>query len=196
VRLGDLELTVVGPTRANLEALEREWEEWLAAREEAVASNDPQLLANSDRSVPNLSSIQLLARCEGRTLLLTGDGRSDHLLDGLGRAGLLDAAGRLHVDVLKLPHHGSDRNVTRTFFRRVTADRYVVSADGKHDNPDLATLIWLVEAAGEAGRRVEILCTNRTASTDKLQQEYPPGEHGYRLRFLPRHQHALAVELA
>ncbi|HYO70712.1 MAG TPA: hypothetical protein VEU33_31995 [Archangium sp.] len=54
------------------------------------------------------------------------------------------------MDVLKLQHHGSVRNVTPEFFERVVADHYVISANGKHDNPDVETLEMLAEARGDA----------------------------------------------
>ena len=193
----NLALQVVGPTQENLDALAAEWEAWLDAHEEAVAGGDPFAMANSDRSIPNLSSIMLLAQADGKTILLTGDGRSDHLLTGLRRAGLLpQAGGSLHVDVLKLPHHGSNRNITKTFFKTVTADTYVASANGKDDNPDLTTLIWLVEAAKDQGRQVEIVVTNRTLSTDKLLEEYPKNTFGYTLTVLPQNQQFLTISLA
>src|SRR6185436_15688532 len=43
-------------------------------------------------------------------------------------------------DVLKMPHHGSIRNIDTSYFETIQADHYVMSADGKFDNPDLATL--------------------------------------------------------
>ncbi len=54
----------------------------------------------------------------------------------------------VHLDLLKLPHHGSDRNVSTGFFRRVTADRYLCSADGNHHNPDVPTLRMIADARG------------------------------------------------
>jgi len=192
----NLELVVVGPTQANLDELRTKWEEWIAKQEDAINSGHPYVMANSDTSVPNLSSIQLLARADGKTMLLTGDGRSDHLLQGLDQAGLLDNAGRLHVDLLKLPHHGSDRNVTKTFFRRITADTYVASADGKNDNPDLATLIWIVESARDADRKIRIVCTNSTDSTEKLVDDYDPDEYGYDLEIRQDGRHDVRVVLA
>lgn len=189
----NLEVTIVGPTQANLDSLRLKWEEWLDAHENGILSNDPLVMANSDRSVPNLSSIMFLAKADGRTMLLTGDGRSDHLLDGLQMRGLLDTQGRLHVNVLKLPHHGSNRNITKTFFRKITADVYVASANGKDDNPDLATLIWLVEAAQQQQRNPEIVVTNRTPSVEKLLEEYPPSEYGYTLRTMPAGHHKIVL---
>jgi hypothetical protein len=194
--IGNLELTVVGPTQENLKSLAAEWEEWLESNEEAVRSGDPFAMANSDRSIPNLSSIMILAKADGKRVLLTGDGRSDHLLQGLGRVDLLDVNGKMHVDVLKLPHHGSSRNITKTFFRKITADCYVVSANGKDGNPDLAALIWLVEAAREQARSVEIICTNPTVSTSKLEEEYPPRDFGYRLRFLEDGRRSITLDIA
>jgi hypothetical protein len=196
VQLGTLTLRVVGPTRANLQELRLKWEKWLDDNEPALQSGDPRLMANADKSIPNLSSIMLLAECQGRTVLLTGDGRSDHLLSGLDAAGLLDGAGKLHVDVLKVPHHGSDRNATKTFFRKVTADTYVISANGHPDNPDLATLIWIVEAAAERQHRIDIFATNQTPALDKLADEYPAADYGYRLDVMPAGRHAESLVLA
>jgi hypothetical protein len=190
----NLTLRIVGPTQQNLDELAAEWTAWLDTHEAAIRSGDPFAMANADRSIPNLSSIMVLVQADGRSILLTGDGRSDHLLDGLGRAGLLNN-GSLHVDVLKLPHHGSNRNITKTFFRKVTADQYVASANGKDDNPDLATLIWLVETAHEQNRRAHIVATNRTLSTDKLQAEYPPAEFGYELRILAANERQFSIPL-
>ena len=196
IPLGELSLRVVGPTPANLEALRQEWEEWLEEHENVITDEEPLVMANADKSIPNLSSICVLATAEDRTLLLTGDARGDHILDGLSTAGLLDENGRLHVDVFKLPHHGSNRNITKTFFKKITADRYAVSADGKHGNPDYDTLTWVVEAAHEGGRQIEIIATNATPSTEKLLQDYPPDQWGYTLTIMPDHFHYYTVQIA
>lgn len=192
----NIRLRVVGPTQRNLAELRTKWEEWLEAHENAVASGDPFLAAMVDRSIPNLSSIMILAEADGKRVLLTGDGRGDHLLQGLEQAGLLDAKGKLHVDVLKVSHHGSDRNASKTFFQKITADKYVLSANGLHGNPDLATLIWIVESARKRRKKIELVATNRTPSIDKLLEEYDPLHYYYRLTVMPRNTHAMCIELA
>jgi hypothetical protein len=61
----------------------------------------------------------------------------------------MDADGKIHVDLLKLPHHGSIRNVDDPFFERIQADHYVVSSDGdRFNNPDLETLEMMSRVCG------------------------------------------------
>ena len=194
--LNGLSIQIVGPTQANLDALREEWERWLDQHEDIITDAEPGVLANVDESIPNLSSICVLASTDDRTLLLTGDARGDFIIEGLIATGLLEEGGTFHVDVLKLPHHGSDRNLDADFFRTVTADRYVVSADGKHGNPDYPTYTWLVEAANEAGRQIEIIATNATPTSARLLESHPPEDWGYTLTFMPEDDHHLTVELA
>jgi hypothetical protein len=88
----------------------------------------------------------LLAEEQGRTVLLTGDGHHDDILKGLDHHGRLDAQGRLHVNVLKVQHHGSEHNIDEKFCRAVTADDYVFCGNGAHENPDVDVVETLVTA--------------------------------------------------
>ena len=85
------------------------------------------------------------------------------------------------MDVLKVPHHGSDRNVNREFFERVRAKTYVISADGKHGNPDGPTLQWIYKAARSQQRQFELVLTNLPADAQEFTQAHPPGPE-YQLR--------------
>jgi hypothetical protein len=137
-----LTFTVIAPAAQRLTKLQEKWEAWVRSHPRA----DAQTAANLDRSVFNLSSIVVLAKSGGRSLLLTGDAGSDDMLLGLKGAGLLtDDGPPLAVDVLKLPHHGSVRNVDAAFFERVRARNYVISANGRDGNPDDATLALLCD---------------------------------------------------
>jgi Metallo-beta-lactamase superfamily len=191
-----LRVTVVGPSQAILDRLRKQWLGWLARHpRRGVAPTAGRATAVAlDQSVPNLSSIALLVELDRRSILLTGDARSDQLLDGMGEAGALDADGRRHVSILKAPHHGSVRNITAEFVRAVTADTYVISADGRYGNPDVAALALIVEVAHEQGRRIELAMTNPTESADRLVARHPPARFGYTLRTLRRGANAFAVE--
>ena len=145
-----------------------------------VRRRDPTLskLVAPDQSIPNRSSIMFVAEYDGHRVLLTGDGRGSDLVRGLVRRGLMSKDGVFHVDVLKVPHHGSARNSSRKFFSQVTADTYVFSADGTNGNPDLPTLAWLVQAIKEQRRHATLIFTNKTPTFERAV----PGVLARRLR--------------
>jgi hypothetical protein len=113
-----------------------------------------------DRSkvtTPNLASIMVLVVEGGKTILLTGDGHADDILKGLAfHEKLLDAdgnsvaTGKLHVNVLKVQHHGAEFNINKDFCERITADHYIFCSNGLHDNPHLVVLQAIVEARGRS----------------------------------------------
>ena len=108
----------------------------------------------------------MLAECGGKRMLLTGDARDDHVLAGLDAAAIAKD-GKTHVDILKLPHHGSIRNMRPEFFAAVTADHYVISADGRHGNPETETLTLITESRADDDFTIHL--TNRIG-TDDLEQ--------------------------
>ena len=144
-KIEGLALTAVGPAAKEVEALRKKWVE---LRKEGI------MAAFNDRSPYNLSSIVVLAEFGKKRMLLTGDARGDLILQGLDEAGLLDD-GAIRVDLLKLPHHGSQNNATKEFFEAVTADSYVVSGDHvKFPNPHKKAMGWLAEARGDDDYKV------------------------------------------
>ncbi|HKG45913.1 MAG TPA: hypothetical protein VKB02_04255 [Pyrinomonadaceae bacterium] len=152
-----LSFTVVGPMNDEIVALQKEHDTFLKKQEQEKKTKGA-LAAFSDTSVANLSSLVLLAEVGGKSMLLTGDARGDKILKGLELVGLLtkDETSTFHVDILKGPHHGSDRNVDPIFFRRITAEHYVFSGDGEHGNPERATLQMLLDERGDAAYTVHL----------------------------------------
>jgi beta-lactamase superfamily II metal-dependent hydrolase len=156
---GGLGITIVGPMQAELKALQEAHDKWLREQKEGKKkSPEAMLAAFVDKSVPNLSSIVLLAEMGGKSMLLTGDARGDKILAGLELAGLLDPGGKRKIDLLKVPHHGSSNNMEAEFFRRLPAEHYVFSGDGEHGNPERETLEMLLQARG-AGAKYTIHLT-------------------------------------
>ena len=162
--MGDLAITIIGPTAAHLKALRGEWNTWLrspkgkaqlkkiqdAARrdEERLGASEFDTLMASLRlqvesfgdprevTTPNLASLTLLVEDSSSSLLLTGDARGDQIVDGLKRAGRLNG-GTCEVDVLKVPHHGSENNIDSNFVETVIARDYVFCGNGSSGNPNL-----------------------------------------------------------
>lgn len=192
-RIAALRLWVLGPSKDNLEDLRKKWLRWLDDKAGRVSFDVSTPLVEPDDSINNLSSIMLLAEAKGRTILLTGDGRSDDIVHGLEEIGKLQPGGTCHVDVMKVPHHGSSRNAVGELFDRVLAYIYVFSANGLHSNPDWQTLVWLVDAACRQQRDIQICATNWTDSLERLLDERPPERNHYRLMVMPEGQTSFIV---
>lgn len=163
VTVGDLKLTIIGPYAEDLEVLRKKWNEWLKTAQKTLqsvrrqAERDEERIGASELSLlvgpllaqaktlgkrsmvtpANLASIMVLLESKGKSVLLTGDGHWEDILAGLDNAGKLDANGGLHVDVLKVPHHGSEHNTHPDFAKAITAKRYVYCGNGSHTNPEL-----------------------------------------------------------
>jgi beta-lactamase superfamily II metal-dependent hydrolase len=163
ITLGDAKLTVLSPHTAQVAKLHDAWERWLTHHKDAAG-----LAAYSDTSVYNLSSIVVLVEAGGKRMLLCGDARGDHVLAGLEEAGLADG-GVTQLDILKLPHHGSIRNVKQEFFERLPAHHYVISADGRNGNPETETLD-AIAAARPGDDDFEIHLTNHDGEEGVAQR--------------------------
>jgi hypothetical protein len=144
IDLDPLRLIVVGPRAAELEELRKEWAKEIEKLKKAEAKEAAKIAAYLDESVYNLSSIVCMAELGSgshrKRMLLTGDARGDKILLGLEAAGLLKESKPLEIDLLKMPHHGSCRNLEQAFFERIKAKAMVISANGKFHNPDVETL--------------------------------------------------------
>jgi hypothetical protein len=142
-----LKLTVAGPMQEDLIALQQDHDAFLKKQKDEKATT-AALASFTDTSVANLSSLVLLAEVGEKRMLLTGDARGDKIVQGLELVGLLNKGSKMHVEILKIPHHGSDRNIDPIFFQRITADHYVFSGNGEHGNPERETLQMLLDERG------------------------------------------------
>lgn len=168
---GEVTFTVIGPRTKELADLQKKHDDWLKDQKAKGKPVTPgsMLQAMSDESVANLSSIVLLADDGNRTALLTGDARGDFILKGLEEIGLVTAGKSLAVDLLKMPHHGSDRNVDEAFLKRVTAEQYLFTGDGEHGNPERETFEML--DAARPGAAMELFLTYKVSVIDPEREK-------------------------
>ncbi|MDQ7992392.1 MAG: MBL fold metallo-hydrolase [Propionicimonas sp.] len=121
------------PDRLDLAALER------------LASG-----AGRDSSPANGSSIAFVLEYGGKRLLLPGDAHAQPLTKNLARFGEFVGEARPRFDLVKLPHHGSDGNVTAGLLGALESSRFLVSTDGMgYAHPDDAAIARVV--LGSAG---------------------------------------------
>jgi beta-lactamase superfamily II metal-dependent hydrolase len=194
IKLNDITFHILGPSEKNLEKLRKEWSDW---RDKKKLDNQLvyDLLQILDKSVTNLSSIMLLAERDNKKILFTGDGSSDDVMDALLNNSMLDSQGNFHVEVLKVPHHGSDRNVTPDFFNKVTAEYYVISANGRDDNPSFNTLKWIIGNGNITKNSKTIVFTNSTPNIVKILKQYDQKKYDYKCIFLDGKENFLTLNL-
>lgn len=122
-------ICVLGPRENEIESFRKKWKSD-AGKLKPKTSSPAEIAALTDDSAYNLSSIVCLVRQGEHSMLLTGDCRGDLVVDGLAAAGLLPGHG-IDVDIFKVPHHGSDRNINESVLKTIRAKHYVISANGR-----------------------------------------------------------------
>ncbi|SFR93283.1 Metallo-beta-lactamase superfamily protein [Microbacterium sp. cf046] len=172
---GGMRLTVLAPDALRLTELQAAWTQVIHDAEEKKrrtkagglvpmgVSDAPTLdtreqlvdLANSnldeDDSKANRTSICLLLEYDGKRVLLTGDAISADFVLALKqlavkRPELTGAGGRVDLDLVKMPHHGSQYNVTRELVEAVNCKEWVFTTDGTdHMHPDPPAIARLLE---------------------------------------------------
>ncbi len=193
-RLKNINLHIFGPTKKNLEKLQKEWNEWFTKKQQARKS-DLGLIQILDNSVPNLASIMFLIEIKNKKILFTGDGLGRDVIDLLSKNKMLDKNGKFYVNVLKVPHHGSERNTSLEFFKTVIAEYYVISANGRDDNPSLNTLKWIIESGKSSKTTKKIILTNMTPNVKKVLEEYNQINFNYESLILEKNSDFLTIYL-
>lgn len=180
----NLTLHVIGPTQEQIDQLMKTWKEYVRNHARDIPA-DTVRGTSKDYKIANLSSIMFLAKADGKSILFTGDGRYDHILEGLDKRGLLDDKGEIEVDILKLPHHGSAGNINQDFFFKVRAEHYVISGDDRYDNPHARTLMMIAKAAKEQRRCITIHVTYKdTRQIQEFLRICPEKDFNYKLEGL------------
>lgn len=114
--------------------------------EDSLGANAKELGLRKKVTPPNLASLMFMVEEGEKKILLTGDGHANDILAGLEKRQKLDSDGNLHVNVLKVQHHGAEYNMTADFARRVTADHYVFCGNGYATNPEEIVLDTIADA--------------------------------------------------
>lgn len=186
---GGLELTLLSPTPVELSALRRSWAREIEAeglKPGEVATGQrflaqvpvppqvdtvPALAAepfDSDDTAANGSSIAVLAEFAGKTVLLGADAFAPVLEQAVD---LLIArrklrSGRLPLSAFKLPHHGSQNNLSLSLLRKLRCQDFLVSTSGaRFNHPDSQAIARVVMQGVEQKLPARLWFNYRAADT-------------------------------
>nr|WP_321358943.1 hypothetical protein [uncultured Hyphomonas sp.] len=208
---GGMQLHIIGPTRERLEGLVKEWRENVlkaiasgrlspdrgAALPEGVEGYGPEqetkpeleslddlkaladARSSSDNSEANGSSIALIVEYEGKRLLLAGDAFGSDLIEGMQ---LFSNGDETHFDLVKLPHHGSQANVSSDLVSAIRCRNWLVSTDGtRFKHPDAEAIARIIHYASP--ERPHILFNARSTFNGWWDDKDWQDRFGYTVEF-------------
>lgn len=100
---------------------------------------------NLDDGGPNSQSIVILMECNGKSVLLPGDCTPSELLKAIRSYNKVYGT-PLQLELMKLPHHGSVRNITKGIMAEIDCFKFVISTNvnRKYLFPNKETIAKLI----------------------------------------------------
>lgn len=190
---GGMTLTVLSPDAEKLAKLVDQWQdeckaagiqegiearikeveglEWFGAVPDVESLTADPLAA--DTTLPNGTSIALLAEHDGIRVLLGADAHPDRLTASL--QALLPHGGKLALNAFKLPHHGSSGNISQALLELVDCPRYLISTNGSYFKHPTPKAIARVVKYGGPGKTLYFNYENKFTQpwkNDALEAQY------------------------
>lgn len=109
-----------------------------------------------DSSVANGSSIAFIMEFEGKRVLLGADAYPSRIMQSLAQI-----AGKYpyRFELVKVPHHGSENNITKEFIQALDCNKYLISSNGSiYKHPAKQAVSRIIHY----GKQPEILFNYRT----------------------------------
>jgi beta-lactamase superfamily II metal-dependent hydrolase len=122
-----------------------------------------------DNSISNQSSIVFSLECNGKRGLLTGDITPKRFEKIISKLYADNENNLISFDFIKLPHHGSHRNLTKEIVSKINCTNYLVSTDGNnHYLPDKMALLKVVKYQATNKKSISFLF-NYSETLEKLR---------------------------
>ena len=210
--IGELEFTFLSPSKNELFNLYENWsieDEKTTRKESSATVQDIKTIeeyasqiekCKPDDSLQNGSSIAFILKYKANKFLFLGDAHIDVIVRSLKSLGFDSTKkNKLHVDFVKLSHHGSSANICQDFLDIVESNKYIISTNGKsHNHPDMETLCLIIVDAKSKGREIELIFNypehvykkEKEILKDELNQKY----YGYKLKFSENSSQGYSIE--
>ena len=197
--IGDMKFTFLSPSKKALSNLYKQWsieDNKIRSKEISSIAKEAKTIeeyandiidCKSDKSFQNASSIAFILNYKNSNFLLLGDAHIEVTIESL-KALNYNKENKLHVDFVKLSHHGSNANINQEFLDIVETNEYIISTNGKsHNHPDMETLCLLIVNAKSKNKRI-VLSFNYPSHVyknekDILKEQKNQDLYGYTLKF-------------
>jgi hypothetical protein len=124
-----------------------------------------------DSSLTNKSSIAFVLEYDTNRVLFAADAHAPVLAEGLKRYARRIGEPRPRIELVKLAHHGSNKNVSPTLLDLIDCQRFLISTNGDiFSHPDDAAIAKVMTTRPEP---VTFYCNYRTVRTAPWEQRGP-----------------------
>jgi beta-lactamase superfamily II metal-dependent hydrolase len=112
---------------------------------------------NLDDGGPNSQSIVIVAEHDGKKVLLPGDCTPEELFNALHNYNSINGS-PLKLDLMKLPHHGSTRNITKNIATEIECTDFLISTklNKKYLFPNKETIAKLICYRTQKNRAINV----------------------------------------
>lgn len=169
IHIGDIKLNVIAPNHdvaedyllekpEELSYYNADWEDDLKILIENVDDDD------IDDSCPNSQSIVIIVECEGKKALFPGDCTPKELCSAIQSYKRITGT-HLKLDLMKLPHHGSLRNITKELLSEIDCSNFIVSTNVnmQYGFPHKEAIAKLISYRNEAAETVNVFFNYKEA---------------------------------
>lgn len=128
------------------------------------------LPSHLDRSLANRSSIAFLLEAGTYRMLLLADASPVDLVEQLQKLGYSPQF-PLQVDWIKVPHHGSKRNISDALLALIETDQFVFTADAstRHKLPDKETIAHILcHPQRDFTRHIKLFFNHRNSKLERI----------------------------
>lgn len=160
INIGNVELTILAPQKEVLDNYSEEkrgallsggkkcdWSTKLKALERWVDDN------NLDTNIANSSSVVIQIKFENENILLSGDVTPKEFSRLLNKLYVENGNSPVHFDYLKLPHHGSHRNISDEVLSRIDCHNFIITTNGGFKLPDKKAFLKILKSINRDSRK-------------------------------------------
>jgi beta-lactamase superfamily II metal-dependent hydrolase len=152
LELDDLYMTFLSPIESDLEKYSSDPRVLLSCQtrgdwDASMSVLDKHLDDDSqDNSLSNRSSIVILLQNAAKKIMLTGDTTPDRLTKIIDELYINNENCPISFDYIKLPHHGSHRNLNKSILSKIRCQNFIISTNGKNSYlPDKRALLKVLK---------------------------------------------------
>ena len=137
-------------------------------------------IEEKDNSVTNASSLAFIIEYKDKKLLFLGDSHEDIIFESLVK--LKDKDYDLKFDLMKVSHHGSNKNISNRLINLITCNKFLFSTDGlSHKHPNLEAIAKIV--ANNIESKKELFFNYELDIFKKLDDKESKNEYHYEIKY-------------